>query len=354
VKTTIIIKTNLKHPMRPLSIDPNIADEYAYRVTTPKPLHVRAAETFGKLQIDPRRIEKTPSPPHHRPPWIETANIQYDFELCSIGRGASGKRFRQKTAHILNNKYKNHTKIYTVIWNHRIIKKRIRPQNTIFSAEQDATLSTIYATMGDPERKLIATNSLSTLIAASDKKVTKNPKTRKIRKLLEQEGDKNTLLWVPSHVGIPRNEKADKAAKEALDEQLDRTEEYPPQDLAKWIIQQLDENQQTHWEQNDSEMRNPKTHRTKSNDTSAMKRNNQVVMSRLRTGYTRATHSQIINHKPPPECLFCNTKLNTDHILWTCKETEEERNRSNIISDIWKGGKKNMEKLIAYVKRIQR
>jgi hypothetical protein len=64
VKTTIRIIANPKHPMRPLSIDPNITDEYAYRVTTQKPLHVRAAEIFGKLQIDPRRIEQTP--PHHR------------------------------------------------------------------------------------------------------------------------------------------------------------------------------------------------------------------------------------------------------------------------------------------------
>jgi hypothetical protein len=100
VKTTIRMITNPIHPMRPLSIDPNITDEYAYRVTTPKPLHVRAAETFGKLQIDPRRIEQTP--PHHRPQWIETANNQYDLKLCSIGHGAIGERFRQETVRILN------------------------------------------------------------------------------------------------------------------------------------------------------------------------------------------------------------------------------------------------------------
>jgi hypothetical protein len=98
------------------------------------------------------------------------------------------------------------------------LKKRIRPQNTIFSAEQGAISSIIHATMGDPRRIVIATDSLSTLLAASDKKVTKNPKTRKIRKLLEQKGDKITLLWVPSHAGIPGNEKVDSAAKEALDE----------------------------------------------------------------------------------------------------------------------------------------
>jgi ribonuclease HI len=114
--------------------------------------------------------------------------------------------------------------------------------------------------MGDPRRKLIATDSLSTLLVASDKKVTKSPKTRKIRILLEQEGDKITLLWVSSHVGIPGNEQADSAAKEALDEQIDRPEEYPPQDLAKWTAQQLEENQQTPWEQNGAEMRNWKPH----------------------------------------------------------------------------------------------
>jgi hypothetical protein len=49
-------------------------------------------------------------------------------------------------------------------------------------------------------------------------------------------------------VRIPANEKADSATKEALDEQLDRTEEYPPQDLTICITEQ----------QNGSEMRNRK------------------------------------------------------------------------------------------------
>jgi ferric iron reductase protein FhuF len=110
---------------------------------------------------------------------------------------------QRRTARILENKYKHHIKVYTdgsnkedrlgysVIWNQKNIKKRIRPQNAIFSAEQSA----IYTTMKDPINKLNATDSLSTLIAAIDKKETKNTKTRKIRKLLGQEGNKITLLW---------------------------------------------------------------------------------------------------------------------------------------------------------------
>jgi hypothetical protein len=48
--------------------------------------------------------------------------------------------------------------------------------------------------MKEPGKKVTATDSLSTLVAASDKKSTKNPKTQAIRKLLEHEGDKLTLL----------------------------------------------------------------------------------------------------------------------------------------------------------------
>jgi hypothetical protein len=135
--------------------------------------------------------------------------------------------------------------------------------------------------MRDPGKKLIATHSLSTLIAAMDKKETKNRKTRIITRTKRSQ---ITLLWVPSHVGIPENEKADSAAREALDEHLDITEEYPSQDLANWITEQQEENQQTQWEQNGSEMRNRKPQRTKRNDTSEMKRRDQVVISRLRTG----------------------------------------------------------------------
>jgi hypothetical protein len=55
-------------------------------------------------------------------------------------------------------------------------------------------------------------------------------------------------------VGIPGSEEADIAAKESLDEYLEKFEEYPLQDLPKLITKQ----QQRKSEQADSEMRNRK------------------------------------------------------------------------------------------------
>jgi ribonuclease HI len=34
---------------------------------------------------------------------------------------------------------------------------------------------------------------------------TKNPKNRILRKMLDEEGDKVTLVWVPGHKGITGN-----------------------------------------------------------------------------------------------------------------------------------------------------
>jgi ribonuclease HI len=50
---------------------------------------------------------------------------------------------------------------------------------------------------------------------------------------MDQKPSEITLLWVSSHVKIPGNEVADEAAKEALDEEIQQNEKYPPQDLKK-------------------------------------------------------------------------------------------------------------------------
>jgi hypothetical protein len=53
-----------------------------------------------------------------------------------------------------------------VIWNDQKITKRVLPQNTIY------IITAIYSTKKDARKKVIATDSLSTPIAASDKKQT--------------------------------------------------------------------------------------------------------------------------------------------------------------------------------------
>jgi hypothetical protein len=69
------------------------------------------------------------------------------------------------------------------------------------------------------------------------------------------------------------------------------------------------------------------------NDTEKLKRRDQVAITRLRTGYSRATHHNKTHQ----------AKLTLEHILWQCKETEEERQKSNKTKEVWEKGKKEQK-----------
>jgi hypothetical protein len=70
-------------------------------------------------------------------------------------------------------------------------RKKLKPQNTVCSAEQEAIIKAIYVTQRAGERRVIITDSLSTF------------KTLSLRKLLDEEREKVTFLWVPAHMGLP-------------------------------------------------------------------------------------------------------------------------------------------------------
>ena len=45
----------------------------------------------------------------------------------------------------------------------------------------------------------------------------------------------------------------------------------------------------------------------------------QVIISRLRIGHTRLTHTFILKQEPQPQCLMCQTTCMVKHILIECR-----------------------------------
>jgi ribonuclease HI len=69
-------------------------------------------------------------------------------------------------------------------------------------------------------RRVIFTDSPSTMMAAFGYNHTKNPKTRNIRQLMDKRKGNVTMCWVPEHSGITGNEEANEEAKRALEESI--------------------------------------------------------------------------------------------------------------------------------------
>jgi hypothetical protein len=125
------------------------------RPRIPQPQFIRTTEYPGETQIEIWRIEM--SPRYNRTPWKPVIEKQFDVRLSAFGPGTSSERYRTETARTLNGDYGKHVKIYTdrskkedkvgyaIVKEEHTIKKRILPQNTVFSAEQSAIIGAIQS-----------------------------------------------------------------------------------------------------------------------------------------------------------------------------------------------------------------
>jgi hypothetical protein len=102
-------------------------------------------------------------------------------------------RLLTETAKILEEKYNKHIKIHpdgskkdgkfgcAVITSDQKFIKRLKPRNTVYSAEQEAIIKVIYVTQRTGERRVLITDSLCTRMAVEGDVNSKNPKTLSLR-----------------------------------------------------------------------------------------------------------------------------------------------------------------------------
>ena len=130
------------------------------------------------------------------------------------------------------------------------------------------------------------------------------------------------FCWVPSHVGIQGNEKADGKAVEASK----RNPECIPiyyKDYHSTIKSKFFEKSNSLWQ---SHPNPPKIHLIKSDLSPwpqlALRRREEVVVNRLRIGHTNITHKHLMDstlNRVPPICHFCSLAILTvKHIFVEC------------------------------------
>ena len=115
------------------------------------------------------------------------------------------------------------------------------------------------------------------------------------------------------------NERADSAAKSALDLIPDKSR-IPYTDLKPTINKFLHTKWQQQWSNNiHNKLFQIQPTLGEWRLASRKSRREQVVISRLRIGHTRLTHSFILKQEPQPQCLTCQTTCTVKHILIECR-----------------------------------
>jgi ribonuclease HI len=197
------------------------------------------------------------------------------------------------------------------------------PDNTsIFTAEGFALLFAL----GKIEEILphnqftIFSDSLSCILALNNHQHDNIYIRRAADKLdrLTDEGIAVSICWIPSHVGIPGNELADEAAKQALELDIQYILQ-PHNDSRQAIRQYINAKWQAEWDEvgNDLHRALPLLPHKYS---AVLPRREERVLARLHIGHTRLTHSYRLDRTDRPQCATCQEDLTISHLLSSCQE----------------------------------
>ena len=159
---------------------------------------------------------------------------------------------------------------------------------------------------------------------------TEHPFVCRIMNLLWKLSDKGThvrFCWIPSHCGIEGNELVDQKAKESLDLEIDPRLDIHYADLKPQVNAYVQQLIQVKW---DVEVHGTDLYLIKPNLAQPIKykhltRAEEVVMTRLRIGHTKATKGHIVSGGPPSVCHHCGSTLTREHMLLECDTLQDTR-----------------------------
>lgn len=198
---------------------------------------------------------------------------------------------------------------------------------SIFTAEAQALLLSLeYIEHHNQQQSLICTDSRSCLQALEFLK-TDHPLITRILEKVDHLTKLNLdiiFCWVPGHVGLTGNEKADNAAKGALDEEISECE-IPVSDIKPVLSSYIMDKWQAEWDDCAGNKLHDICNSVKQLITQSFScRHDQVVYTRCRIGHSRLTHAFLLTGSEPPLCDFCGHLLSIKHIL-TCPAIRRKR-----------------------------
>lgn len=337
VQYALRVASNPSNPVFDCTFNPQYEDLFQAKPKTIPTFGIRMKPFLLSMGLTHTSIAAIQLP--KTPPWLLHKPTVL-FNLHTGNKSTTNPDAFKADFYSLTEKYKHYTRIYTdgskegdrvacgVVTGTLVIQNRLPNHSSIYTAELRAILLALdFVESSRDTNFLILSDSLSSLQAVSNSCID-HPMILQIMEKHQTIKDLNKSVlfcWIPSHVGIPGNERADTAAKQALalpisDYQLPFSD-YKP--VVNFYFREL---WQTHWSNvpfNKLLPIKPLIGETKLCGVS--KRRDETVLHRARIGHSYLTHSFLLRKEDPPECSSCKCFLTVEHILLHCQSYSSVR-----------------------------
>ncbi|XP_076620013.1 uncharacterized protein LOC143341179 [Colletes latitarsis] len=314
------------------------------RKRTPHPLCYRISNYLKELgmEIQLSSIRSIPS----IPPWT-FPRINTNTSLLKYSQKKSDPIMLKAMFQELEAGLANHVHIYTdgsktpigsgyaIVRNQLIEKVKLHHKTPIFLCELQAIKHAIKSTLTDHNTNFAIFCDSTSAISALQKLWTSDPVTQECQEAYTRSSQKNnsiTIIWIPSHIGITGNEKADRAAKEAANSTPNH---HDNSTHLETLLSTLKDKIKDSWNKEWSALAKPRTKLIKNNFfeksiTWKLPRPDQVIVSRIIIGHTKLTHQHLLHKADPPICETCKDLLTIEHIIIHCRKYIPIRQRHNI------------------------
>lgn len=198
-----------------------------YHGAGPKaPFNIRIKQLLELHRINPRNL--IPISKNIVPPWTMTKPT-VDLSLTNMSKSGTPPNVLNTLSSQRIASYEHYTVIYTdasksadgvgtgIVFPDKTVAHRLACINSPLTAELTAIKGALAEISTRPEsRFLICTDSLAAVkgLTQSPPQTALNQQIQDLVHCLAVNGKSLTILWIPSHIGIPGNDQADEAAKE--------------------------------------------------------------------------------------------------------------------------------------------